>query len=67
MRRHNYKTIAKATEILGYTRQTLWNWRKSGIPYRTQVVIQFKTMGALQADKPSALNTKLGAKRPGKD
>ena len=47
----HYKTIAKATEILGYTRQTLWNWRKAGIPYRTQVVIQFKTMGALQADK----------------
>jgi hypothetical protein len=47
----HYKTIAIATEILGYTRQTLWNWRKSGIPYRTQVVIQFKTMGALQADK----------------
>jgi len=48
----HYKTIDRACECLGYTRQTLWNWSKTGIPHRTQIIIQFKSMGALQADKP---------------
>ena len=37
------KGVAGAIRGLGYTKQTLYNWRDSGIPLRTQELIAVKT------------------------
>lgn len=40
-----------AARALGFHLQTLRDWRKKGIPKKTQAWIQFETGGALKADK----------------
>lgn len=42
---------SKAARAIGITLQTLRNWKKSGIPMRSQKWIQFETGGALKARK----------------
>jgi len=42
----------QAARALGFHLQTLRDWRKNGIPIKTQAWIQFETGGALKATKP---------------
>lgn len=41
--------IARAAESLGFHRQSLYDWRKRGVPPKTQAWIQLETGGALIA------------------
>lgn len=43
--------ITKAAAELGYTTATLYEWRKKGVPWKTQVYIQAVTLNQLIADK----------------
>lgn len=42
---------AKVAKALGYHRQCIYDWRKRGIPLRTQAWIQVATGGTLKAAK----------------
>lgn len=46
-----FKTPSNAARSIGVTLQTLRNWKRDGIPYRTQRWIEFETGGALKASK----------------
>ena len=54
MRGMNYQQIVKlysgvtgASRALGFSRQTIYNWRK-GIPAKTQELIEYKSSGRLK-------------------
>lgn len=50
----HFGSVEKARAALGLrSRQTLYNWRKSGIPDGEQCRIQLLTEGVLQADANS--------------
>ena len=44
-----YGTPTEAKAKLGFTLQTFRNWKRDGIPQRTQQVIEFITGGQLKA------------------
>lgn len=46
----HYGTVVMAAKQIGYTRQTIYEWAKSGVPEITQLEIQKKTRGQLRAD-----------------
>ena len=46
-----FKTPTGAARSIGVTLQTLRNWKRDGIPLKTQAWIQWETGGALKADK----------------
>jgi hypothetical protein len=41
--------VAKAARSLGFHRQSLYDWQKSGVPLKTQAWIQLETGGVLKA------------------
>jgi hypothetical protein len=43
--------ITKAAAAIGVTTPTIFNWRKRGIPYRSQLIVQEASKGKLKADK----------------
>lgn len=43
-------SITQACDFLGYSRHTIYRWRK-GIPLRAQIVIEKMTDGGLKAQK----------------
>ena len=56
----NYQTVIKhfgtvptAARKLGYTTQAIYQWRKNGIPHRTQCYIEACTNRAIRAGKDS--------------
>ena len=46
-----FGTVAKAASALGFTRQTIYDWRSRGIPAERQLEVQKATKGKLKADK----------------
>jgi hypothetical protein len=44
-----YGSPTRAKNALGFTLQTFRNWRRNGIPLRSQQVIQYITSGKLKA------------------
>lgn len=47
----HFGTKSHAADTLGVTLQTLRDWRKKGIPPRTQAWIQLQTNGKLKANR----------------
>ena len=47
----HFGSAAKAAKALGYNRQSIYDWKKTGIPLRTQAWIQVETGGVFKADK----------------
>ena len=46
----HYGTVQKASDALGYSRQSIYDWR-GGVPEKRQLEIQKLTKGALKADR----------------
>jgi len=46
-----FKTPTNAARSIGVTLQTLRNWKKLGIPMKSQLWVEFQLGGALKADK----------------
>lgn len=46
----HFGTVQKASAALGYSRQSIYDWR-DGVPERRQLEIQKLTKGALKADR----------------
>lgn len=55
-----YGTASNAGARLGFSKQALSDWKKKGIPFNSQYLIQLKTRGRLKADV-SALARKKAA------
>jgi hypothetical protein len=47
----HFGTVQKASEAIGFTRQTIYDWRDRGIPDHRQLEIQKTLKGALKADR----------------
>ena len=47
----HFGSKTKAAKELGFHLQTLRDWRKNGIPAKTEAWIQVKTSGVLKAKK----------------
>jgi hypothetical protein len=45
------ESVAIAATELGVTKQLVYHWRSSGIPYDTQCRIQIETRGKLKAER----------------
>lgn len=45
----HYGTATKAAAELGYSKQALSHWKKSGIPFDVQYRVQMRTKGKLKA------------------
>lgn len=53
-----YGTASAAARGLGFSRQTVQNWKTRGrIPFSQQYTIQLKTKGKLKADTASLLKS----------
>src|SRR5687768_6299590 len=52
----HFGTVQKASEGIGFTRQTIYDWRDRGIPGVRQLQIQKKARGALKADREVVSN-----------
>lgn len=48
----HYGTASAAADALGYSKQAISHWKKSGIPFDAQFRIQMKTKGKLKAHLP---------------
>jgi hypothetical protein len=46
----HFGTVQKASNAIGVTRQTIYDWRDRGVPEVTQLQIQKLTKRALKAD-----------------
>jgi DNA-binding transcriptional regulator Cro len=44
-----YGSVEKASNAIGYSRMSLYNWRDNGIPERTQRLLEAVTNGKLLA------------------
>lgn len=56
--KEHYGSVRKAQAALGLkSRQTLYNWRESGVPHGEQCRIQLLTDGALKADESAVQGT----------
>jgi transposase len=47
----HFGTVSKAAKALGYTRQTIYDWRQRGVPEGKQLEIQKMTRGQVKADR----------------
>lgn len=48
----HYGTATKAADKLGYSKQAVSAWKKSGIPFDVQFRVQLATKGRLKARLP---------------
>lgn len=60
----HYQSVEKARVALGLkSRQTIYNWRSTGVPAGWQARIQLQTGGALTADPTLTPATSVGAEQ----
>lgn len=50
--KEHFRGVTKAAKELGVSRETLYRWRDSGIPYVRQLQIESQMRGKLKASSP---------------